>query len=160
MSEFLGRSRSRRILVVANETVAGEALRNAIQTRARRYVDEVFVVCPALSSRLRHWLSDEDRVRARAHARLDASLAALAQVGIHADGCVGDADPLGAIEETLTTFAADELIIATHPRGRSSWLKRDVVDRARGRFDLPVAHVVVDLEAEREIPEAPRVLEG
>ena len=83
-------------------------------------------------------------------AELEASLAALAKVAIQADGCLADADPLRAIEDTLRTFAADELIISTHPPGRSSWLAGNVVERARERFSLPIAHVIVDLELERE----------
>lgn len=135
--------------MVANDTLAKGELRAAIRSRARRYVDEVFIVCPALGSRLRNLLSDDDRARAEAHARLDASLAALAEIGVHADGCVGDADPLRAIDDTLRTFAADELIIATHPPLRSNWLAGDVVERARERYHLPITHVVVDLAAER-----------
>ena len=42
------------------------------------------------------------------------------------------------------------MIISTHPLGRSNWLEHDVVHRARDRFDIPVTHVVVDLERERQ----------
>ena len=38
-------------------------------------------------------------------------------------------------------------MISTHPEGRSNWLERGVVEAAEERFDLPVTHVVVDLEA-------------
>jgi len=62
---------------------------------------------------------------------------------------VGDADPLQAIEDALRAFGADEVIVSTHPPGRSNWLERDVIARARERFDLPITHVVVDLERER-----------
>jgi hypothetical protein len=44
---------SRRILVIANETVAGEALNQAIRFRARHGSAEVLVVVPALGARLR-----------------------------------------------------------------------------------------------------------
>jgi hypothetical protein len=137
----------RQILVVANETVAGRALRREILHRARGDAD-VLVVCPALNSLIRHWASDEDRARAAAQARLDASLAALSEAGVEARGEVGDADPLQAIEDALRTFGADELIISTHPPGRSNWLEKDVVAIARERFPCPIAHVVVDLEHE------------
>ena len=46
------------------------------------------------------------------------------------------------------TFQPDELIISTHPPGRSHWLERGVVERARSRFDMPLIHVVVDLDAD------------
>jgi hypothetical protein len=69
---------------------------------------------------------------------------------VAAHGEVGDAEPLQAIEDAVRTFGPDEIIISTHPEGRSQWLERRVVERARERFDLPITHVVVDLAAERE----------
>ena len=46
------------------------------------------------------------------------------------------------MEDALRRFPADEVIISTHPAGRSNWLEHDVVNRAQDRFDLPVTHVV------------------
>jgi hypothetical protein len=140
----------RRILVIANETVGGEALRNEIRGRSEGYTAEVLVVTPALNSPVRHWTSDEDQARADAQQRLEASLERLGRAGIAARGEVGDGDPLQAIEDALRTFGADEVIISTHPEGRSNWLERGVVSGARERFAVPITHVVVDLEAERE----------
>jgi GNAT superfamily N-acetyltransferase len=136
------RAPARRILVVANETAAGAVLHEAIRFRAR--VDtEVLVVAPALNTRLRHWLSDEDLARRSAEARLVRCLDRLAAVGIDAHGMVGDADPVQAIADSLYFFRADEIVIATHPEARSHWLSRKIVTRARERFGLPVGHVVV-----------------
>jgi GABA permease len=143
-----GRGERKRILVVANETVAGRALRGEVVHRAGSDAD-VLVVCPALNSLLRHWASDEDRARAEAQARLDESLGALAGEGVQARGEVGDADPIQAIDDALRTFGADEIIVSTHPPGRSNWLEKDVIVRARERYDCPISHVVVDLEHER-----------
>ena len=77
-------------------------------------------------------------------------LARLREGGVNARGEVGDAEPLQAIEDALRTFGADEIIISTHPEGRSHWLERGVVQEARERFVVPITHVVVDLDAERE----------
>jgi hypothetical protein len=140
----------RRILVIANETVGGDALRNEIRRRSEGYNADVLVVTPALNSPVRHWTSDEDQARAEAQQRLEASLERLGRAGIDARGEVGDGDPLQAIEDALRTFGADEVIISTHPEGRSHWLERGVVSGARERFAVPITHVVVDLEAERE----------
>ena len=148
--EHRGAEDERRILVVANETVGGEALRACISKKSEGYREQVLVVCPALNSPLRHWLSDEDEARAAAQRRLNASLARLADAGITASGEVGDSEPLQAIEDALRTFGPDEVIISTHPEGRSHWLERGVVATARARFAVPITHVVVDLEAERE----------
>ena len=137
----------RRILVVANETVAGRALRSEVVHRAGSE-DEVLVVCPALTTPIRYWASDEDPGRAAAQERLQASLDALAVEGVHARGEVGDADPIQAIDDALRTFGAEEIVISTHPPGRSNWLEKQVIVRARGRYDLPITHVVVDLAYE------------
>jgi hypothetical protein len=140
----------RRILVIANETVAGHTLRSMILERSLDVREEVLVVTPALNSPLRHWVSDEDGARAAAQERLDASLAKLAEAGVQARGEVGDGDPLQAMEDALRTFGADEIIISTHPEGRSNWLERGVDTKARERFAVPITHVVVDLERESE----------
>src|SRR5919199_3628550 len=139
-----------RILVVANETVAGETLRSMILDKSYGVREEVLVVTPALNSPLKHWVSDEDAARAAAQERLETSLARLAEAGVQARGEVGDGDPLQAMEDALRTFGADEIIISTHPEGRSNWLERGVVTKARERFAVPITHVVVDLERERE----------
>jgi hypothetical protein len=144
-----GPGERKKILVVANETVAGRALRGKVVERATAADADVLVVCPALNSPLRHWTSDEDHARGLAQERLEASLAALADEGVEAQGEVGDADPLQAMEDALRLFGADEIVISTHPPGRSNWLEKDVIEHARERFDLPITHVVVDLELER-----------
>ena len=140
----------RRILVIANETVGGARLQEEIHRRSEGFEEQVLVICPALNSPLKHWASDEDSARAAAQQRLDASLARLRQAGVDAQGEVGDAEPLQAIEDALRLFGADEVIISTHPEGRSHWLEKGIVDGARERFEVPITHVVVDLEAERE----------
>ena len=145
-----GADDEKRVLVVANETVGGETLRSCIRAKTEGFREEVLVVTPALNSPLRHWASDEDGARAAAQDRLQRSLSRLEGLGIRARGEVGDAEPLQAIEDALRTFGADEIIISTHPEGRSHWLEKGVVTAARERFAVPITHVVVDLEAERE----------
>jgi hypothetical protein len=149
-----GAEGERRILVVANETVAGAALRDAIKAATEGVRASVLVVSPALNTPLKHWLSDEDSARADADERLGRSIRELDRLGISARGEVGDADPLQAVEDALRTFGADQIIISTHPEGRSNWLERGVVSSARQRFAVPITHVVVDLEAEVETPSA------
>jgi len=142
-----GGAGERRILVIANETVGGEELLAILRRKAEGVRAHVLVVCPALNSQVRTWASDEDGARAAAQRRLDASLVQLERDGVQAEGAVGDGDPLQAIEDALRTFGADEIVISTHPEGRSNWLERNVVGAARDRFDVPIMHVVVDLDA-------------
>ena len=138
-----------RALVVANETVGGPELLSELRAHAAGSRLRVLVVCPALNSPLRHWASDEDEARSLAQSRLDDSLVSMRAAGLEAQGEIGDGDPLQAIEDALRTFRPDELIISTHPLGRSHWLERGVVEKARERFELPVTHVVVDLDADQ-----------
>ena len=96
----------------------------------------VLVVAPALNSWLRRWASDDSRARCLAAARVRAYLEQLEPRGVHAEGRVGDSDPLLAIADALTTFPADEILIvadADVPRAEELAL------RARTRFSLPTS---------------------
>ena len=139
-------SRTRRILVIANETLGGGALHQTVAASAQDD-GEVLVVVPALNDRLRHWLSDSGEACRRASERLLACLAALESADVDAEGMIGDADPLQAALDALALFPADEIVVATHPEGRSNWLARELVESLCERSDLPVLHVIVRPEA-------------
>ena len=145
--EQLGDASERRVLVIANETVGGQELLSAISTLALSQRTQFLVVCPALNSRLKTFTSDEDPAREAAQQRLDETLARLSSVGIEARGEVGDGDPLVAVDDAVRTFGPNEIVLSTHPPGRSNWLERGVVESVRAQYDVPVTHVVVDLEA-------------
>jgi GABA permease len=147
--EQRGDADERRVLVIANETVEGEELLSMISTLALSHKTQFRVVCPALNSRLKTYTSDEDPAREAAQERLGDTLARLAAVGIDAHGEVGDGDPLVAVDDAVRTFGPNEIVISTHPPGRSNWLERGVVDSVRARYDVPVTHVVVDLQAQQ-----------
>lgn len=141
-----------RLLVIANETVQGEELLKEIRDRCRDRRCEVMVVTPALaSSRASHWASDIDEAIELARQRMELSLIEIKQLGLRAKGEIGDSDPNVAIEDALRVFPADEILISTHPPDRSRWLEHGVVDKARERIDLPIAHVVVDLAGGRAL---------
>ena len=138
-----------RLLVVANETVGGAALLEEIRNRCRGRSSEILVVTPALAaSRAAHWASDVDEAIELARQRMELSLIEIDRLGLKARGEVGDSEPVVAIEDALRAFPADEILISTHPANRSRWLEAGVVERARSEVELPVTHVVVDLEAE------------
>ncbi len=143
--EQLGDARERRVLVVANETVGGPELLSAISTLALTQRTRFLVVCPALNSRLKTFTSDEDPAREAAQKRLDDTLERLASVEIEAAGEVGDGDPLVAVADAVRTFGPNEIVISTHPPGKSNWLERGVVESVQAQYDVPVTHVVVDL---------------
>jgi hypothetical protein len=64
--------------------------------------------------------------------------------GLEAEGMVGDADPLRAIDDGLRLFPADDIVVATHPEPCANWLARRVVPRARLQFPQPIHRVVLD----------------
>jgi len=134
----------RRLLVVSNATLTGAELFREIRERADETETEVLIVAPALTSRLHYWLMDFNDGVAGAQRRLAVSLEHCAEAGISARGQLGDAHPLQAIDDAMRVFHPDEIIIATHPAGRSNWLERDVVSQARRRYSVPITHIEVD----------------
>jgi hypothetical protein len=134
------------VLVVANRTLQGEELLAELRRRAGAGA-ELRIVAPILTSRVHYIASDVDKELAEAHARLAAALAWADAEGIPASGKVGDVNvALGAIEDELRLFGADEVIISTFPPGASNWLETGIVGRLRDELDIPVRHVVVQPE--------------
>jgi hypothetical protein len=99
--------------------------------------DNVLVIAPAVNSRLRRWLSDDDDARRMAEERLEAYVDRLECAGVRTSGRVGDADPVQAIADALATFAAGAIVVAARSE-RSRRLAGDVAERARKRFALPI----------------------
>ena len=132
-----------RVLVISDGTSTSQAFHDEVVARAAGRPLEVLVVVPALGSRLSHWTGD-DQARHDAEGNLERTVAAVAAAGVTARGEVGSDDPIQAADDALREFPADEIVFATHPDDRANWKERGVVEIARGRYDLPVAHVDVD----------------
>jgi hypothetical protein len=140
----------RHVLVVANETVGGAALMEALQRRSREAPLRVTVLAPVNRPR-QGYVVYEDTRRAAAGRRLDRTLAQLREAGIAAHGLVVDTDPLNAVKDGLAVLEppADEIIVSTHPVQKSGWLRRDLISQIRRAVgDLPVEHVVSDVTGE------------
>jgi GABA permease len=131
-----------RVLVVANETVGAEELLAEIRRIQDCRTSVFHVLAPAVAGQ--HGLGTWNQEGAIQHAqeRLDRTLATLRSEGFDASGHVGDMVPLAAIEDALVSFPADMIVISTHPESRSRWLKKDLVEKARSKFERPVVHVV------------------
>lgn len=138
------------MLVIANETVAGKGLIDALTKRASAGVDLVTVIAP-VSKPHAGYVVYEDTRRAAAGRRLDRTLSALREAGIKAHGLVVDSDPEDAVRDAMAMLEPrpDEVIVSTHPEEQSGWLRRKVIDRVRDAVgDTPVQHIVVDLKEE------------
>jgi hypothetical protein len=140
----------RHVLVLANETVGGVALMEALQQRAGEGPLRVTVLAPVNPPR-QGYVVYEDTRRAAAGRRLDRTLARLREAGIAAHGLVVDTDPLSAVKDGLAVLEppADEVIVSTHPVQKSGWLRRDLISQIRrAAGDTPVEHVVADATSE------------
>jgi hypothetical protein len=136
-------SSGRRVLVVANDTVDGDAL--ARQLREDGAGDgAVFVVAPMLiRSALRHEMGDVDEARGPAQERLDHLLGGLRDSGFEASGEVGDSDPILAIGDELQKHHVDEIFLIHHPRDEEAHAEKGLLERVRRDFNLPVTEFVV-----------------
>jgi phosphopantetheine adenylyltransferase len=141
-------SEERHVLVIANETVAGKSLIDALKRRTEQGPLRVTVITPVNQPR-EGYVVYEDTRRAAAGRRLERTLEALREAGIHASGLVVEADPVAALRDALAQLEPrpDEIVVSTHPRQKSGWLRRNVVERMeRAAEGVPLEHVVVDLD--------------
>jgi hypothetical protein len=149
-------SDERHLLVIANETVAGRSLIEAIERRRKDGPVRVTVITPVNQPR-EGYVVYEDTRRAAAGRRLEKTLEALRSAGIPASGHVVETDPVAATRDAIATLEPppDEIVVSTHPQQRSGWLRKNVVERIKDAAGgLPVEHVVVDLTEERADAEA------
>lgn len=135
------------VLVVANETLVGPELVDALRRRAEQDPIRVTVVAPLTQPRGGYVVYRDSR-RAAAGRRLDRALAALRLAGIPAHGEVFDDEPLAAVKDVLASEDVDEIVVSTHPESTSGWLRKNLVSEIRrAAGDRPVEHVVSDVSA-------------
>ena len=133
----------RRILALVSEPVSGDALKRAVGTDEAESA-EVLVVAPALNTRTRFLFSDPDPAIERAEEVEQETVERMSEEGVDAAGDTGESDPLLALEDTLATFEADEIVLFTHAQGKRNWLEEGVVEQAETRFRQPVRHLVIE----------------
>jgi len=141
----------RHVLVIANETVVGRALIEAVKEKAAGGdVELVTVLAPVNTPRVGYVVYEDTR-RAAAGRRLDRTLAALREAGIPAHGLVVESDPEDAVRDAFGMLEPKptDVILSTHPVEKSGWIRKNVVDRVRkAAGDVPVEHIVVEIEKE------------
>jgi hypothetical protein len=103
---------------------------------------DVVVVAPSISSPIRYWTQDVS-ARERAGKRLEESLAALREAGVHAVGEIGDDDPLLALEDAVAVHRPSGAVVVTPPPDRRGWLEHGLVPAARQRVRVPVTHATI-----------------
>jgi hypothetical protein len=138
----------RTVLVVANETIGGQPLIEAVQARAREQEDIRFVLCVPQTQPRAGYVVYDDTVFDAAQIRVDLAVGFVRSEGMEAVGEVGDPDPYAATMDAVREYEPDEIIISTLPESRSGWLRRDLVERIRQASGLPVEHVIADPDSD------------
>ena len=134
------------ILVVANETLGGRELIEAVRERA---ADDVrFVLCVPQNRPGAGLVIYTDAVFDAAQVRVDLALEVIRGMGIRAIGEVGDPDPYSATMDAVGEYRPQEIIISTYPETRSGWLRRDLIERVSDATGLKVTHIVNDIDNE------------
>lgn len=138
-----GPTSERRLLVVANDTLGDQALLSEIGELARASRTHVLLLAPALISRGARLTGAIDRPVDQARDRLAAALDRIGRdLGIV--GEVSEAEPVEAVEDAFTTFAADEVIICTRGQRAPDGLEPSLAGLVRERFAVPVRHLVLE----------------
>jgi hypothetical protein len=135
------------VLVLANETIGGKALLDAIRERHQRGDAKFFIVVPQTRPKYGNVIYTE-AVRDSAQVRVDLALAFARQEGIDATGEVGDEDAFSAAMDAVAQFRIGEIILSTHPSTSSGWLRRDLPERLADATGLPIQHITVDIANE------------
>jgi hypothetical protein len=136
------------ILVIANQTLGGEKLLDAVRARAAQGDHVRFRLVVPQSKPTAGFVIYDEAVHGAAQVRVDLALSVIRQENIDATGEVGDADPFSAAMDAIAERRPDAIVISTHPAPHSGWLRRDLIERIQNASGLPVEHVVTDLEQE------------
>jgi hypothetical protein len=134
------------ILVVANETLGGASLIDAI--RAKAGPEDRVVICVPRNRPREGFVIYDDAVYDAAQVRIDLARQFLRDRGITAVGDVGDPDPYTATMDAVAEWRPDEIIVSTYPATSSGWLRRDIIERISEATGLPVTHVITDMDTE------------
>jgi hypothetical protein len=133
-------------LVVANETLGGAKLLEAIDAKAGP--EDRIVVCVPRNRPREGYVIYDDAVYDAAQVRIDLARQFLRERGLTAVGDVGDPDPYTAAMDAVAEWRPDEIIVSTYPATSSGWMRRDIIERISDATGLPVTHVVTDVDTE------------
>jgi hypothetical protein len=137
----------RTVLVMANETLGGRPLLDAVRAQASQG-DTRFVLCVPQTRPRAGYVIYDDAVFDAAQARVDLAVGFVRSEGMEAVGEVGDPDPYAAAIDAVREYEPDAIIISTYPEARSGWQRQDLIDRIRDATGLPVEHVVADIDSQ------------
>jgi hypothetical protein len=133
-----------KLLVLASEPINADALRTALPDDIDPAESEVMIVAPAVQEHgLRFWMSDADEAIADADEVRRETVDRLGREGIPASGDTGESDPMLAIQDALTTFDADRIVVFTHPESTEGYREDVDPEEIAERFGRPVDRATV-----------------
>ena len=131
-----------KLLVLTPEPIDAALLRSAVGDDAEGA--EVLVISPAThGSKLAFWVSDADEAIQEAEVAQTETVERLEEAGIDAAGDTGESEPGLALQDALATFAADRIVIFSHPEGDRDYREDEGLADAEERFGIPVVHAVI-----------------
>jgi hypothetical protein len=131
-----------KLLVLATDPVDADDLRGALHADDIEGA-EVLVVSPAVNeSPVAFWVSDSDEAIREAESTARQTAAALQAEGARARAVTGESDPLLALQDALTTFKADRVVVfARGDEEAQRYREDDVLGEAQRRFGVPAVEV-------------------
>ena len=131
-----------KLLVLTPEPVDADLLRTTLGDEVEGA--EVLVVSPATNaSPLAFWVSDSDAAIAEADAAQEESVERLEEAGVDAAGDTGESEPTVALEDALATFAADRVVVLSHPESDRDYREDKGLAETGERLGIPIAHAVI-----------------
>ena len=131
MSAVRGAAAAKTILVVANETLGGRALLDAITKAAEP--DVRFILCVPQNRPRSGLVIYDDVVFDAAQIRVDLALEVIRGMDIRAIGEVGDPDPFTATMDAVHEYHPQEIIVSTLPGDAVGVAAADLIERLRER---------------------------
>ena len=131
-----------KLLVLTPEPIDAALLRSAVDDDIEGA--EVLVISPASNqSKVAFWVSDSDEAIEEAETAQVDTVERLEEEGVDAAGDTGESEPAVAIEDALATFAADRIVIFSHPDGDRDYREDEGLADAEARFGVPVTHALI-----------------
>ena len=131
-----------KLLVLTPEPVDAGMLRSTLGDEVEGA--EVLVVSPATNqSKVAFWVSDPDEAIAEADAAQEETVERLEEEGVDAAGDTGESEPVVALEDALATFAADRIVVFSHPEGERDYREDEGLSGAEERFGIPITHALI-----------------
>lgn len=131
-----------KLLVVTPEPIDAALLRTTVGDEVQGA--EVLVLSPATNqSKLAFWVSDPDDAITEAVQAETETVERLEEEGVDAAGDVGESEPVQAIDDALATFAADRIVIFSHPEGDRDYREDEALAAGEERWNVPVTHALI-----------------